>query len=93
MLDMRELKPLLRQSGSIVVVEDGQPSVVIVDYGVYRGLVRAPAEGVSSQAVAQTPAVPTTADAEFVERLNKEILALKNQIEAEERALVSPENE
>lgn len=93
MLDMRELKPLLRQSGSIVVVEDGQPSVVIVDYGVYRGLVRAPAEDIASQNQAPASAAPSVADAEFVERLNKEILALKNQIESEERALVGAENE
>lgn len=93
MLDMRELKPLLRQSGSVVVVEDGQPSVVIVDYGVYRGLVRAPAESAVQQGSSLASATPSTADAEFVERLNKEILALKNQIESEERALVGAENE
>jgi len=84
-MDIRELKKLLKNSTSILVLDDGEPAYVIVDYNVYRDLV-------SEQPSNSEGAVPLASalgghELEVIERLNKEIQALKGEIEEEEKQL------
>ncbi len=97
-MDIRELKQLLQRSPSVLIVEDGEPSLVVVDYETYRSMTdvapnpeRRPAPApVQSAPPAREPGQPSlsTQEAEMIDRLNKEILALKEQIEAEEREVL-----
>ena len=88
-MDINELKFLLKNSASVVVMEEGQPSLVIVDYHVYKNMVQAQ-QGLLSQP-RTAGSGPVTHEQQFspeeqeaVERLNREILALKEQIAMEE---------
>lgn len=101
-MDIRELKKLLKNSTSVLILDDGEPAFVVLDYGVYKKAmldkesektVRINHSGPSAQAgngIAE-PGQPREAD--ILERLNKEILALKDQIETEERRQFAPEGE
>ncbi|MDP2648164.1 MAG: hypothetical protein Q8P35_02915 [Candidatus Yanofskybacteria bacterium] len=92
-MDIQELKQLLKGSTSVLILDDGQPAFVIVDYKIYRNLV-SEKEGDASVSrpglnfnSRPNPAPALSAqELEVIERLNKEILALKNQIESEERS-------
>lgn len=72
-------------------MEEGQPSLVIVDYQVYKKML----QGQSAVSAPEPAAVPEPADEvvepqfspeeqEAVDRLNREIQALKEQIAMEE---------
>lgn len=98
-MDIRELKQLLKNSASVLILDEGEPAFVILDYRVYRQLTGeqsrqdaarfsdAPA---ANGAVESTPVAPiaqpslSPQELEAIERLNKEIQALKEQIEAEQ---------
>ena len=82
------------------MLDNGQPSFVVVDYKMYKELV---SDRVGEKEVKITKeqyiSHPSSTnngyslherDTEVLERLNKEILALKNQIESEERGLGNP---
>lgn len=112
-MDIRELKTLLKNSASVLVLDDGEPAYVILDYDVYRNMTKEQGAGeevpISRNSHApdqpeqahqsfgeqnlggQAPSV-SPAELEAIERLNKEIQALRDQIEQEERAL-SGENQ
>jgi len=86
-MDIRELKDLLRNSTSVLILDNGEPSYVIVDYDVYRKMTHPASQ---QEPVPATP-VPepvrnqlSPQDMEALERLNKEIQALKDQIAQEE---------
>ncbi len=103
-MDIRELKQLLKNSSSVLILDEGEPAFVILDYQVYRNLTgeQSLETGTARRSVGEFPAgrsferpepVATAQSSpslsaqelEAIERLNKEILALKNQIEMEER--------
>lgn len=94
-MDIRELKQLLKNSVSLLILENGEPAFVVVDYKVYRDLMaRDQQEAAVALSASQPAARPTSGEqpvdpkeVEVLERLNKEILALKSQIELEERNL------
>jgi len=75
----------------VLVLDNGEPSFVILDYRAYRDIVSSSGE-VKEIKVNHLPKKTmngpdsTERETEILERLNKEILALKNQIEIEERA-------
>lgn len=107
-MNINELKKLLRNSTSVLVLDNGEPSFVVMGYQTYKDLSASRAEekeipvrnndnssrysyagqayperirhddGVSAQ-------YNRDRETEILERLNKEILALKSQIEMEER--------
>lgn len=92
-MDIRELKELLKHSASVVVLDDGRPAFVLLDYQVYRSLAQNQLQS-NNQPSVQTVVSPadqsvqesrlSSAEIEAVERLNKEILALKEQIALQE---------
>ena len=119
-MQIDELKKLIKNSTAVLVLDNGQPSFVVVDYKMYKDLVsdRVGEKEVKiikehhanhsfngnprTERVEQQPSVAEQSphgrssydgytlherDMEILERLNKEILALRNQIESEERGL------
>lgn len=98
-MDIRELKNLLKNSTSVVMLDEGEPAFVILDYGVFRNLTQDKAEPVSARTMEgslqrgngfQQPL--SAQEMEALERLNKEIQALKEQIAAEEKEVFFPES-
>ena len=108
-LNIDELKQLIKNSASVLVMENGEPSFVVLEYGVYKELALG---GTSEKEIRIRNTVTERKEdpllnngsrdpihqsihnrdreAEILERLNKDILALKAQIELEERGLSSP---
>jgi len=102
-MDIRELKDLLKNSTSVLMLEDGEPSYIILDYKVYRNLIQPREQEVviknhtnqdetqlrRSEEVGVGAPTKTSGlsaqEMEALERLNREIQALKDQIEQEER--------
>ena len=92
-MDTKQLQQLLRQTGSVVILgDDGRPTAVAVDWGTWLRMTgpQAPEEPpveeipISSR-WPKAPRQPVrSAGDQVLERLNKEILALKAQIEQEE---------
>lgn len=74
-----------------MIIDNDQPTFVIVDYKVYRNMIAGeenslrPNLNFADQRISQSSNLGAQ-ELEIIERLNKEILALKNQIESEERA-------
>lgn len=101
-MDIRELKDLLKNSTSVLILEDGEPSYVIVDYKVYRNLTQAKEQEIqiknhvsgAPKAVEPEPVRQqlSAQEMEALERLNREIQTLKEQIEQEEREGVTGES-
>jgi hypothetical protein len=88
-MDISELKKLIKNSASVLVLDNGEPSFVILDYKAYRAITGEKEE----KEVPINPVIqksPHEREAEILDRLNKEILALKNQIEEEEKGLNNP---
>ena len=96
-MDINELKKLIKNSVAVLVLDSGQPSFVVMDYKMYKDLV---SDRIGEKEVKITREQYVNngfngyghssheRDIEVLERLNKEILALKNQIESEEKELV-----
>lgn len=90
-MDIKELQPLLKQSASVVLVEDGQPTAVVLPYGAYRALTgQETAEQVPvsvRQEEDRTRTVTDTREQEILERLNREIASLKEQLSVDQALL------
>ena len=95
-MNIDELKKLVKNSTAVLVLDNGEPSFVILKYDTYKDLVlQEPIKEVKiSHAVnnhAINPAnglskdVPNEVESEVLERINKDILALKEEIEKEEK--------
>lgn len=124
-MDINELKKLLKNSTSVLIMEQGNPELVIMDYSSYRNLVKtseteipiskAPQEKIASNGFAPNQTRPVllptdynggfpepissvldkataastgnlqSRESEILERLNREIMLLKEQIELEEQ--------
>ena len=96
-MQIEEIKQIIKGSTAVLVLDNGEPSFVILGYKMYKDLV---ADKVGEKEIkinqAQFPKEnsyngysPKERETEILERLNKEILAIKNQIEMEERGLSS----
>jgi|SRR3989338_9328494 len=96
-MQIEELKSLIKGSTAVLVLDNGEPSFVILGYKMYKDLVM---DKVGEKEIKINHAQfsenniyngysPRERETEILERLNKEILALKNQIEIEERGLSS----
>lgn len=98
-MDINELKKMLQSSTAVLIMDNGEPSFVVVGYDTYRELVsKNPSRPARAEAEEQeikvradhspTPVkTPASGELELLERINKDILALKAQIEDEEKAL------
>jgi len=79
---------MLKKSTAVLILENGEPSIVVVDYNTYKGLLGEEDQEVSKDQVSSNPATSVqTGEVELLERINKDILALKEQIEEEEKGL------
>ena len=93
-MNIDEIRKLIKNSTAVLVLDNGQPSFVVVDYKMYKDLV---SDRVGEKEVKIIKEQHGNGgfsgyrlherDVEVLERLNKEILALKNQIESEEKGL------
>jgi hypothetical protein len=98
-MNVDELKKLVKNSTAVLVLDNGEPSFVILNYDTYKDLVLGGKEkeikinhnpvvanGLSHNAekVVVKPALPDN-ELEILERINKDILALKSEIEKEEK--------
>jgi len=105
-MDIKELKEILKNSTSVLILEDGHPLFVVFDYAVYREMLLNKTDISKSvevpvtrdKSISQNEFFPVTTrsrafkhssiqekEVEILERLNKEIMELKHQIEQEER--------
>ena len=88
-IEINELKQMLKHSTAVLILDNGDPSFVVLDYATYRKILDQ-----GEQAPAYNGLIPPTpnlkgqsGETELLERINKDILALKEQIEEEERSL------
>ena len=107
-MDINELKKLLKKSTAVLVLDNGEPSYVILDYETYKELVLRDkneekeikinsggqiANGNGKSAIGgqsfapDLPRKPKEEESEILERINKDILAIKNEIEREEKLI------
>ena len=99
-MNIDELKKLVKHSTAVLVLDNGEPSFAILSYEMYKDLVlgskekeikinHAVSNGTSHNEVPTSPIKPTLPDneLEILERINKDILALKSEIEKEEKMI------
>ena len=97
-MNIDELKKLVKHSTAVLVLDNGEPSFAILSYEMYKDLVLGSKEkeikinhtvsnGISHNEDAVFPIKPALPEneLEILERINKDILALKSEIEKEER--------
>ena len=98
-MQIEEIKKLIKNSTSVLVLDNGEPSFVVIDYKTYKDIA---AERGEEKEIKINHAADKNGfngynihekESEILERLNKEILALKNQIEMEEKGLTNPHSE
>ncbi len=89
-MEINELKKMLKKSTAVLILENGDPSLVVVDYKTYKELLGEKSEDLPvppGPASTQRLTTPSAGEVELLERINKDILALKEQIEEEEKAM------
>lgn len=100
-MDINELKKLLKKSTAVLVLDDGEPSYVILDYGTYKEIVLKDNKGEAKEVKinnsgqlangkdidpqAGLSRKPREDEVAILERINKDILAIKSEIENEEK--------
>ena len=109
-MNTNELKKLLKGSTAVLILEDGEPSFVILGYDAYKGLLGEQEKEVKinrpdslenkDSRLSQDPAGVRSIgngvssfqhrvgekEAEMLEKINKQILALKDEVEKEEKS-------
>ena len=91
-MDVKEIKKLLETSASVLVMENGQPSFIMMSYEAYKQLVNQENAKTNGSNSTTTKQNPKDNEVEVLEKINKEILALKDEIEKEEKTLYSAVN-
>ncbi len=96
-MDISELKQLLKHSPSVLVTENGEPTLVVMDYKAYLSREERRSDGKDAQVEPKEPSEPaaekrqqsslSAQELEMIDRLNKEIMSLKEQIETEEQGI------
>ena len=87
-MDIKQIRQLLKENASVVLVEEGQPPLVVQELRTPEAPQEVP---ISARWPKARPPTPVTQDS-VLERLNKEILALKEQIAQEEAQTAGQEN-
>jgi hypothetical protein len=82
-MDLKHIRQLLRENAAVVLVEEGHPPLIVREIPAAEQPQEVP---ISARWPKSRPPGPTSQDA-VLERLNNEILALKEQIAQEESAL------
>lgn len=100
-MDINELKKLVKHSTAVLVLDDGEPSFAILNYDSYKDLILGNGKEEEKEIKINHAAAPganglsnsrpsnNDNEIEILERINKDILALKNEIEKEEKTLVA----
>ena len=101
-MNVDELKKLVKHSTAVLVLDNGEPSFAILSYETYKDLVlggkekekeikinHAVTNGIDHSEDRIPPVKPALPDneLEILERINKDILALKSEIEKEEKMI------
>lgn len=102
-MDINELKKLLKKSTAVLVLDEGEPSYVILDYGTYKEMVLKDRDeekevrinngqiinvnGKETNSQTDSFRKPREDEVAILERINKDILAIKSEIENEEKML------
>jgi len=90
-MEVSELKKLIKKSTSVLVLDNGEPSFVVVDYKVYKELTSEKEEKdvkINHNTNGNGNGFSHShQESETLERLNREILALKHQIDMEEKGI------
>ncbi len=87
-----ELKNLILQFGTLVIVENNQPKFVILSYEKFKGVIHKSIDNLpnfdkyNSERI-NIPEYQEQADEEAMDRLNREILALKEQVAEKEKEI------
>lgn len=107
-MDTNELKKLLKGSTAVLILDNGEPSYVILGYDSYKSLLSDQEQEKevkinhrSSLEMNDTNNLSNSAgparfqqrisekESEFLEKINKQILALKSEIDKEEKTTLS----
>lgn len=75
-----ELKNLVSQLGTLLVIEENQPKLIVMSYDKFKGLV-------IHKNIDNSRDFDKDSNEETVDRLNGEILALKEQVAEKEKEL------
>ena len=99
-MNVDELKKLVKHSTEVLVLDNGEPSFAILSYEMYKDLIlggkekeikinHAVTNRISHSEDRSMPAKPALPEneLEILERINKDILALKSEIEKEEKMI------
>jgi thiamine kinase-like enzyme len=97
-MEINELKKMLKSSNAVLVIDNGEPSFVIMDYSSYKELAKCEVEkevkvksGESSgstfvnRRIQNSQTSKPESELELLEKINKDILALKDEIEKEQK--------
>ena len=99
-MNIDELKKLVKHSTAVLVLDDGEPAFAILNYDSYKDLVLNGKNGKDEEekevkishtgvpaanGLANNISNNNDSEIEILERINKDILALKNEIEKEEK--------
>ena len=86
-MNLAELKELARKLGGVLVVDSNGPQFVVLPYGRYKSLETEAAGRVRSFTQAENPeSFNGVEESQVIEKLNREILALKEEIRQREEA-------
>lgn len=90
-MDIKEIKKLLKNSTAVLVMDNGEPSFIMMDYQQYKNLVGEDSKKETTLDASGNGIVvkqnQKEGEIEILERINKDILALKDEIEKEEKSL------
>lgn len=78
-----ELKNLVSQFGTLVLVENNQPKFIVMTYDKFSSVIH--------KRIDNSGNFDKDSNEEIVDRLNEEILALKEQVAEKERQLITNE--
>lgn len=102
-MDTSELKKLLKGSTAVLILENGEPSFVILGYDAYKDLLSGQEKEIKINHGSRPPRQETVTpngiaddqkfqhqlgekESELLERINNQILALKDEITKEEKS-------
>ncbi len=84
-MNINQIRKLVREHSAVVLVEDGHPPLIVRELPLTEEPTEVPISARWPKARPSAPTVPTQDS--VLERLNNEILALKEQIALEESAV------
>lgn len=103
-VDTQELKKMLKGSTAVLILDNGEPSYVILGYDAYKGLLSDQEKEIKiNHRPRQETSSPDSAgddqrfqhrisekESEFLEKINKQILSIKDEIDKEEKIATNP---